>query len=328
MAKSTNNIVYVLRVLEKYSSAENPLKQNDILDHLREDYDVELDRKAVSNCLDGLSQAFEKDEDDNRKIVTDGRKGVYLVRALDDRQIRVLIDSVVANKHISTEETKKIRKTLKSLGTPELEKAKFADILTNTRAKDLKLFDNFHDIEEIIESGSQMRIWYSTYDTSNQLASTNKHDVSPYRIVLHGGNYYLICYDEGFKNLASYRVDKIKTVSPVNGKKTALADIGKEDKDIQLLATLPFMATDQWCRVEFTIPHETRCVNQVVDWFGSLAKIDDRGTYYQITVTSTIFAMEQWASLYLDMVTIISPEPLVQKMKDRIQPARKNYRIK
>lgn len=48
-------IIRVLQVLEKYSDADNLLKQKDIIKYLKDDYDLNIERKAVSNNLAVLS---------------------------------------------------------------------------------------------------------------------------------------------------------------------------------------------------------------------------------------------------------------------------------
>ena len=90
MADSTKNIIYVLNILEKYSSENSPLKQEQIVELIQQDYDVSLNRKAVAHCIQCLEELFAAD-DSRREIIRDGRKGVFLDRAFEDNELKVII---------------------------------------------------------------------------------------------------------------------------------------------------------------------------------------------------------------------------------------------
>lgn len=57
-------VIYILRILKKYSSSENPLSSQDVMDHLREDYSIgsfdksDAQRKKVRRHLDTLHESF------------------------------------------------------------------------------------------------------------------------------------------------------------------------------------------------------------------------------------------------------------------------------
>ena len=328
MADSTKNIIYVLNVLEKYSSKQHRLKQEQIVELIQQDYDVSLNRKAVAHCIQCLEELFSADSS-RRKIIRDGRKGVYLIRAFEDGALKVLIDSARTSRHIPPDETQHIVSALKSLGTPDFQKSHAAPIYKGKKSKQLKIFEMLDKLEEYAKRDIQIEIDYSTYNVDKNLVDTKWHKVSPYRVVLHSGNYYLICFDEGHKTFASYRVDKIKDVEELKDPKTPIESIGDAyyhtEKNFDLLAILPFMATDELVAVDFYIPHDDKSVNQVVDWFGDGVVFSDLGTHYSVRLKSSLFAMEQWASLYLDMVTITGPPALVDRMKSRIDNAQQRY---
>ena len=67
--KKKPSLLYVLQILQKYSHEKNPLTQNKIAEYLLDEYDIELERKAIARCIDTLEAA-------DYDIVRDA-KGVY-----------------------------------------------------------------------------------------------------------------------------------------------------------------------------------------------------------------------------------------------------------
>ena len=80
-------ILYILNVLKKYSDYEHRLTQKDIISHIRSDYGVECERKAIARNIGDLI-------DFGYDIEQDG--GYYLAqREFEDSELRLLIDSVL-----------------------------------------------------------------------------------------------------------------------------------------------------------------------------------------------------------------------------------------
>ena len=112
--KKKPSLLYILQILQKYSHEKNPLTQIKIAEYLLDEYDIELERKAIGRCIDTLEMA-------GYDIVRDA-KGVYLGSAsvLEDAQLQIIIDSVVSNRAISAADSKKLIEQLLSMGTAGL----------------------------------------------------------------------------------------------------------------------------------------------------------------------------------------------------------------
>jgi biotin operon repressor len=112
--KKKPSLLYVLQILQKYSHEKNPLTQNKIAEYLLDEYDIELERKAIGRCIDTLEAA-------GYDIVRDA-KGVYLgtASALEDAQLQIIIDSVISNRAITATDSKKLVDQLLSMGTAGL----------------------------------------------------------------------------------------------------------------------------------------------------------------------------------------------------------------
>ena len=94
-------LIRIMQILERESDVDHPLKQEDIARILQRDYGIELERKAVGRNLALLEEAgFD---------IANDRRGSYLCeRMFDDNELRLLIDSILASKHISAKDSKSL----------------------------------------------------------------------------------------------------------------------------------------------------------------------------------------------------------------------------
>ena len=75
-------IMYILEILKKYSDDRHRLRQQDIIDIMKKDYDVSCERKAVARNISDLQEL-------GYDIETDG--GYYLAeRDFEDSELRLL----------------------------------------------------------------------------------------------------------------------------------------------------------------------------------------------------------------------------------------------
>ena len=94
-------LVRILQILEQYSDFDHPLKQQDIINYLDKDYGISIERKAVGRNLSLLKEA-------GYDIASD-RRGSYLAeRTFDDSELRMLIDGVLASRHITAKHSKEL----------------------------------------------------------------------------------------------------------------------------------------------------------------------------------------------------------------------------
>lgn len=121
-------IIYILRILKKYSSRQNPLSSQDVMDHLREDYSIgnldkaDAQRKKVRRLLDTLHELYwggciEKEEGKTRNghkwyydISKDkfAEDAVAVKETLSKGEIDFVVDIITSSKIINSASTKSI----------------------------------------------------------------------------------------------------------------------------------------------------------------------------------------------------------------------------
>ena len=92
-------LLRIWQILKDYSDYDHPLTQEQLAEKLVNDYDIEIERKAI-----GRNIALLKDAGID---IQQKRDGSYIEsREFDDSELRLLIDGVLSSKHISAKYSK------------------------------------------------------------------------------------------------------------------------------------------------------------------------------------------------------------------------------
>ena len=144
-------LIRVLEILQKYSDEKHPLTQDDILSRLNREYGIVLERKAVGRNLSLLREA-------GYEIVSTGA-GCYLSeREFEDSELQLLIDGVLASKHINPTHSKELIEKLSALASPSYRRTAKNIYTVNEwdKTESPALFFTIEVIDEAIETGRQI----------------------------------------------------------------------------------------------------------------------------------------------------------------------------
>lgn len=313
-------IIRVLQVLEKYSDADNLLKQKDIIKYLKEDYDISIERKAVSNNIAVLTgMGFE--------IVQEKRSGVYLAkRRFSETELRFLIDGILESKHASIEEKEKIIGKLNSLAginfISHLEDVKNMNLETPSGIFSGEYLEKIELLQHCINNGWRLRMRYLKWNVDKERESTTatRRIISPYKLIVHNQRYYLVGNYPKYDNLVFLRVDKIDDISITKEPIRPVTElIGCENGlDLEGIKTrLPYLFPDRFQPIKLKC--KSYIADDIIDWFGidvPFEKIDD--DYFIATVNSSPRAMEHWIMQYCNHVEVLEPLALREKIKENI----------
>ena len=315
-------LVRVLQILEKYSDYDHPLKQSDIVRYLESDYGITLERKAVGRNVALLKDAgFE---------IESRRAGSFLEgRTFTDAELRILIDGVLSSKHITAKYSKDLIDKLCSLTSKYFRHhiKHIHSVSEWDKTENKALFYNIEIVDEAIEKKRQIVFDYNKYGPDKKMHKTNSHYASPYQLILRNQRYYLMVFDEYWKNIAYYRLDHITNMVITEEKATPLTSVEGYENGINyrdLATALPYLYTDRPEPVEFIA--EDYVIDQVIDWFGKDILIYKHGEHqYRIIVRVSPMAMEHWAMQYAPHVRVTSPPSLVEKVKEDLTKAAEMY---
>lgn len=316
-------LLRVLQILHKYSDINHPLKQDDIAEYLERDYGITLERKAIGNNI-----ALLRDEA-GFDIASDRRGSYLLSRQFEDSELRMLIDGVLASRHITANHSKQLIEKLCNLSNQYFRShvKNIYSVNEWSKTDNATLFLNIDIIDAAIDSGKKITFCYNKYGADKKLHKTSDHTVSPYQLILHNQRYYLMALNEKWGNMGYYRLDRITYMALTDEPLTPLRSVKGYESGInyrEIATALPYMFTDKPEHVEFLC--EGWVIDQVVDWFGDNATIIPSGDKFKVSLRVSLNAMEYWAMQYLNAVEIILPQSLRAKIAENLEAALKKYK--
>ena len=170
---------------------------------------------------------------------------------------------------------------------------------------------------------------YSINDVGQQVERRRgrKYIVSPYKLLINDGNYYLLAFDDEKKDMRTYRVDRMKNVrftgEPREGAEAfAAIDLKTYTKRVFSM----FGGKQERVVIRFINP----LLDAVVDRFGN----DKSGVWYEtlddthFTMTTQVEISDQffgWICGFGTKAVIQSPASVVEQYKEYLQKILSKY---
>lgn len=271
---ATLTALKILKILEESSDQDHPVAQTAIAAEL------DVDRKTVARCLEVMEGYMDYD-------IVHQRKGVYLVPdedAFELSEVRLLIDSILASKVVSAEQTDIIVKKLAKL----LNKHDRTHIRHIHSYKDWSKVDNkniFWTIEvldDAINKNVKVSFDYNTIGIDKKLHVEGNYTVSPVQLTFANGQYFVLAYTNDDDELRSFRIDKItnaKLLGVISKKKQR--EVEWRDIASAYVEGHPYMSFGNTERIRIRILEDE--IGRVFDVFGINVRInqcDDRDAKY------------------------------------------------
>ncbi len=316
-------LIRIWQILKEHSDCDHPLTQDEIGNKLNKEYGIAIERKAISRNISLLKEAGAD--------IESRRGGTYLnSRDFEDSELRMLIDGVLSSKYITSKHSKELIDRICALSNKYFRSSvkHIHSVDKWGKTENQALFYNIDLISAAIENNKQIRYDYNKYGINKKLQKSSEQNVSPYLMILHNQRYYLMAYNEYWKNMAFHRLDHITNMEITDKKATPIKEVPGYENGIdykKLSSARPYMYTDEPERIEFIA--DDAIVNHIVDWFGTDIRIvPDRENKVKVSVEVSPNAMEHWAMQYINHVEITYPESLRKRIKDILKNAVDKYR--
>jgi len=341
-----NSILYILNILKKYSDAEHPMTQKQIMDKLLSDYDMRVSRDTVkSNIMNLLDAEYEIGWEPVRRKQTDKETGkkedspmytdLYYIHEFSQSELHMLIDGLLFSRSVPYNARKELIEKLGGLSSAYFsQRMKHVHSMNADAPQNRKLFWNIEVLDQAIAEGKQVEIVYGRYGTDLELHPTLNEDgsekkqlLNPYQLVASDGRYYLICNKDNKDNVAHYRIDRIMEIrkletpakpgSQVNGLENGLKLQEYVYQHVNMFSGEPE-------KVEFII--RKKDVGLVVDFFGKHVSFFDRGDgTYSCSIMASRDAMKKWAVQFAKDIRVVAPDSLVEEIREEIRKGAENY---
>ena len=315
-------LLRILQILEDETDKEHPYTQAQIIKRLAEKYDITVERKAVGRNLSLLKEAGFGIESTKAGSFFDGR-------TFEQSELRLLVDSILCSRYINKKHSEDLIEKIVALGGKNF-KSHVKHIYSVgkwSKSDNIEFFYNIEIADEAIETAKQITFHYNKFDETARLKKTYRQIVSPYQMILHNQRYYLMAYNEYWKNMAFYRMDKITDVEILDKPQTPIRSVPgyKNGIDYKDLATSrPYLYADKAEKI--VVACDKALMDDVVDWFGNGVSVR-KGNEGQIVVTlyASKDAMLYWALQYGRRAKVLEPADLVQKIKQTLEDVLKSY---
>lgn len=322
-----SSILLILKVLEEYSDENHYLRQQEIIDKVKTDYGIAIERKSVAYSL-MLLQELDYD-------IVKSPKGGYALfsRLFDPSEAHFLNDAVFSSKSITGKQAKDLTDKVNSVfSIYERKKHLYLHKSTElSRTDNTDVFLNIEIIEEAIERGKRVSFAYRSYDENGKMTlkmNGYRYIVSPYYLINNFGKYYLLSnYREKYRPFHVFRLDYMKDVKiEEEWDLKPLKDLkGVHDFSITryLNEHIYLFGSDP---VEAKILIENpESIMALDDWFGKYAKVKKENDKLVAYVTCNEDSLFYWILQYGEGFKLLSPEPLVERVKKHIEQQREKY---
>ena len=327
-------IINILDILKKYSDMDHRLTQQDIVEILKKEYYMDVDRKTVKRNLMNLldldcgidyTEITRKDEKGNESsICTDW----YIMRDFDDSELRLLIDSLLFSKHIPYSQCKTLIEKLKGLSNVYFDKkVKHICNLPENQPENKELFYTIDVLDEAISQNKKVAFIYNSYGTDKKLHPKRDEEyiVNPYQMVATNGRYYLICNYDKYDNLANCRVDRITNIRMLDETAKPIKKLKESELNLpKHMAEHLYMFAGESIKAKFKA--KNHIIDQIIDWFGLDAKIepyDEEECMVEVRANKDAFFY--WAMQYGLYVEVMEPIDMRERITTAVKELNEKY---
>ncbi|AOZ95948.1 helix-turn-helix transcriptional regulator [Butyrivibrio hungatei] len=311
----------ILEILRQYTDENHSLTQQEIIKLLKKNYDMPCDRRSVkANVLSLKELGYEIDMEDGYRL---------LDREFDDAELRILIDSVLFSKSISTKQAKDLIAKLQGLASNyfNAKVSHVSNLPELNRTINKQAMYGLDTLNDAIAAKHQVSFMYNDVGTDFKLHPRwNMHYiVNPYQIVACNGRFYLIGNYDRYDNVSHFRIDKMTEVKELDTKVKPMKQVEGLEHGLNLpkhMAEHVYMFSGPAVNVKMETTPEV--FSDIIDWFGTDIKIlEEYEDKLIIRVSCNEKAMRYWALQYGPSVEILEPESLrnqiISDMKDMMK---------
>lgn len=326
-------ILYVKEYIELYSSKENPVNANQIIEYLSL-HEISAERKSIYDDINTLINY-------GLNIVkVQGREGGYYIgdRYFSQDDISILLDNLSSSKYVSTKDLDYFQGKLANLlKLSERDNIKH-NIYVPNRERNLNtnLFNNISELSLGIKKEKLVKFQYLEW----QLAEDNsrvfyelakRHDgkfykVHPLQIVYYDQNYYLIAIDLKAQDTRHYRIDKIVNLDVTDDRDKKAVKLATRFDPARYSKSLFEMFDGEEKNTKLIFHKDV--LGAMLERFGEnmiLLKSKEENYYETIQLIKTGPKFYGWVLSYDQKIRVIGPDSVVEDMSEFIQRNSEDY---
>lgn len=315
---------YVFKIIQE--SKGKIIAAKEIVEELH-NYDIFVDVKTVYTCIKNINLFFY--EWFHQDMLESVHKSGYRIMCefFNDGELQFLLDSIVFHQDLMNDDKQVLKDKLLLLSSNH-QRSRLIDFSSTERSLRFSLFLNLSTIMKAIENKIVLSFQYINYEVKDnrlkEVPSQNgnhgtEYLISPYQIVSRNGHYYLIGYNEKYKNqLTIYRIDRMRIIQTIRQPFVEM----REQYDMQDVIEKTTNMYIEERRETLQLECHQRVLREIASHFGQ--DLQAKRTYqdmYLITVEDTPISegLIGWIMMLQDQVKVIAPISLQNEIKQRIQ---------
>lgn len=204
----------ILEILRTYTDEQHSLTQQEIIKLLDKNYGMECDRRSVKNNILSLKEmGYDISMEKGYRLLS---------REFDDAELRILIDSVLFSKSISTWQAKDLIEKIRGLASNyfNAKVSHISNLPELNRTINKQAMYALDAINDAIAEKKKISFIYNTVGTDLKLHPRKEeaYIVNPYQIVANNNRFYLIGNYDKYDNVSHYRIDRMTEVRKLDAR--------------------------------------------------------------------------------------------------------------
>lgn len=323
-------LLKIWEMLNAHTDEEHPLGTEEILSRLA-DMGIECVRSTLYEDIKTLQrfgyEIFCVRSTSNMYYVTD--------RNISIPELLILMDSVQAASFVTEKKTAELVDKVAQLAGSQRGEVLKRNIVEFTVAKseNESILYSVNEIAQAIVNGKKIYFNYFDYDVKfgrvYRMSKKNPekkrgYKVNPLGTVFDNGYYYLFCYDDFFKGVSHYRIDRMDGVKMLDEARTQGLD--KDAFDLPTRKRQLFgMFGGKEASVDLRV-HKS-LIDVVYDKFGDIVKlfvVDEEwvGFTAEVQISPTFLA---WCCSFGNKLKVVSPKGVVEKLRAYLEELKGLY---
>ena len=262
-----------------------------------------------------------------------GKKNQYYVldRSFDLPELHIMLDAVQAASFITPKKTEQLIDKLADLaGSRKGEVLKRNIVAFNTTKNGNE--NIYYLVDEIVRAiTKKKKIEFQYFDYNERHKKVYRKDgakyvMNPYATVFSGDNYYLLCYNDKYRTIMHYRVDRMDNVKMIEDVILPLEDekkfdVTKHKKEVFGM----FMGQEE--QVTFDV-HKS-LLDVIYDKFGAdIHLVSGNNETYRFTADVQISPVFMgWCCAFGEKVKIVAPDSVVEQLRNHVRQMARQYEI-
>ncbi len=313
-------LLKIWEMLNAHTDEEHPMGTEEILSRLA-DMGIECVRSTLYEDIKTLQrfgyEIFCVRSTSNMYYVAD--------RNISIPELLILMDSIQAASFVTEKKTGELVDKVAQLAGSQRGEVLKRNIVEFTVAKseNESILYSVSEIAQAIVNRKKIYFQYFDYDVKFARAyrmskktpdKKRGYKVNPLGTVFDNGYYYLFCYDDFFKGVSHYRIDRMDGVKMLEEDMTE--GIDKDDFDLPTRKRQLFgMFGGDEAHVDFRVHRSL--IDVIYDKFGDIVKlfaVDDEwvGFKADVQISPTFLA---WCCSFGNKLKVVSPKGVVEKLR-------------